>query len=146
MIPIRLIGPKVLVALEPKATTREDSTGMHYHDKGRSENGTIILAQPTDQYDADDHSRGLVVAVGTKKGVVELATVQATVRQADDFGDLLRRLEKAAPAPFEVAVHDVVLFSPATGISLGEQADGIVYVILAEKDIYAVISPKAEAA
>lgn len=114
MIPLRILGAKVLVALEPTATAIEPTTGMNYHDKGRS--GSIILAQPTDMYDSDEHSRGMVMALGEK-----------------------------TTAAFDVALGDVVLFSPAAGISLGEQDDGLTYVLLLETDIQAVILEKASA-
>jgi co-chaperonin GroES (HSP10) len=141
MIPLRILGPKVLVALEPKGTEVEAVTGMNYHDKGRTDSG-IILAQPTDMYDADDHSRGLVVALGEKKGVVELEAVKKLIREDRGYIHTLDRLDRLTPAPFDVEVGDVVLFSPAAGISLGEQDDGVTYVLLQETDIQAVIQPK----
>jgi len=144
MIPLRLIGPKVLVALEPKPTSVEDTTGMNYHDKGRTASG-IILVQPTDVYESEEHSRGLVVALGEKKGVVELELVRRAVRQSMDFDDLLRRLTHLAPASFDMAIGDVVLFPPTAGVSLGEQDDGIYYVLLNDTDIQAVIQPKESA-
>lgn len=111
MIPLRILGPKVLVALEPKGTEVEAVTGMNYHDKGRTDSG-IILAQPTDMYDADDHSRGLVVALGEKKGVVELEAVKKLIREDRGYIHTLDRLDRLTPAPFDVEVGDVVLFSP----------------------------------
>lgn len=144
MIPIRLLGPKVLVALEPKGTEVEASTGMNYHDKGRTESG-IILAQPTDMYDAEEHSRGMVMALGQKTQTLALDAVRTLVKQSMDFGDLLRRLDRLEPQPFDVEIGDVVLFSPAAGVSLGEQDDGLTYVVLNEKDVQMVIQPKAEA-
>lgn len=147
MIPIRLLGPKVLVALEPKATAVEDTTGMNYQDKGRSEGGLIILAQPTDMYDPDEHSLGLVVALGDKRGTADVDAVKAAAQRAEDFPSFFKALERLAPVPFDVQVNDVVLFSPSSGISLGEQDDGITYVILQETDLIAVVEPnKSEAA
>lgn len=137
MIPIRLLGPKVLVALEPKATDVEDATRMHYHDKGHTASG-IILAQPTDMYDPDDHSRGMVMALGEKKGLVQLDAVKRALREGQS-------LDRLAPAPFDVEIGDVVLFSPSAGISLGEDDEGVTHVILLESDITAVIQPKESA-
>lgn len=162
MIPIRLLGPKVLVALEPKATAIEASTGMNYHQQEVTASG-IILAQPTDMYDADEHSRGIVMALGEKTGVVELERVVRAIDEAAihnalphvgasgqyrpiDFETLAQSLRRLQPAPFDVEVGDVVLFAPSAGVSLGEQEDGISYVILYEKDLIAVIQPKSEAA
>lgn len=139
MIPIRLLGPKVLVALEPKATAVEDTTGMNYQDKGRSDGGLIILAQPTDMYDPDEHSRGLVVALGDKRGLADVHTVKALAQRAEDFPSFFKALDRLIPVPFDVQVNDVVLFSPSAGISIGEQDDGITYVILQEHDLIAIL-------
>lgn len=149
MIPnIRLLGPKVLVALEPKATDVEASTRMHYHDKGHTETG-IILAQPTDMYDSDDHSRGMVMALGTKKDAVSVDAVRAMLKRALDdscrASEIFVRLDRMRPAEFDVEIGDVVLFSPSAGISLGEDDDGVTHVILLESDITAVIQPKESA-
>jgi hypothetical protein len=144
MIPIRVLGPKVLVALEPKATSIEASTGMNYREKERL--GNIILAQPTDLYDPDEHSRGLVIAVGEKKALAEIAMITSLVKQSLDFDELLQRLDRLSGAPFAVSVGDVVIFSPSSGISLGEQDDGIHYAILHEQDLHAVITPNEVAA
>lgn len=155
MIPIRLLGPKVLVALEPKATAVEVSTGMNYHEAERTASG-IILAQPTDMYDVDEHSRGIVMALGKKTGTVEHKRLRAAFVQGFrnlkmmnlDFveDDVLCILDTLRPAPFDVKVGDVVLFAPSAGVTLGEQGDDISYVILHEKDLLAVIPSKVEAA
>lgn len=64
MIPIRVLGDRVLVALEPKETHVEPSTGMNYREERRSESGLIVLAQPTEHVDIETQTRGIVVALG----------------------------------------------------------------------------------
>lgn len=147
MIPIRLLGPKVLVALEPKATSVETSTGMNYHQQEVTASG-IILAQPTDMYDADEHSRGIVMALGVKSDLVSLEAAKAIWRSMEGrtTEERCKRLDTLLPAPFDVEVGDVVLFPPSAGVTLGEQADGMTYVVLHEKDLMAVLQPKSEAA
>jgi co-chaperonin GroES (HSP10) len=118
---------------------------MNYHERDVTASG-IVLAQPTDMFDADEHSRGLVVAIGDKRGLVEIEAAKGVLRASEDFSEALKRLDRLTPAPFDVTVGDVVLFPPTAGISLGEQEDGITYVVLHETDIHAILEPKAKVA
>lgn len=165
MIPIRLIGPRVLVALEPDKSERDDAIGMEYQDKGRTASG-IILAAPSDQYDVEPHSRGIVVQLGEKSNTCDLDEVRSevhsffvsqeqAVREVDGdpargnirmLGDMLDiRLMGLAPAPFDVQVGDCVIFPPSAGIRLTGLGDDITYVELKESDIWAVIEPNEAA-
>lgn len=152
MIPVRLIGPRVLVALEPDKSRRDDAIGMEYQDKGRTASG-IILAAPSEAYDIDPHSRGIVVALGEKRGICEVEKAIEALREyvfsdgAIDcqFTDVEMTLRNLVSAPFDVQVGDCVIFPPSAGISLGEWDDGIRYVELQESDIWAVIEPNEAA-
>lgn len=121
---IRIVGPRVLVALAPNVERTTDS-------------GIILARDP----ELRAHTQGIVMQLGEKSGTVDIDEVLAIVleRSDDYYGDIKR----LAPAPFDVAVGDMVLFPPSVG-ELFEQ-DGIRYLILAEQDIIGVVEQKEAA-
>ena len=137
---IRLLGDRVLVALPPKATEQESSTGFTYQQASVSPAG-IILAKPSESYDLEVATRGIVVQVGSKRRVVNLDDV-LSLAQNLERGHLLRALDSLAPAPFEVAVGECVLFPPGIGEQIDQ--DGISYVILHEDQILARVESLQE--
>lgn len=155
---MRLIGDKVLVALQPKQHVQDDVTGYSYKPGDVTASG-LILATRADSYDPEASTRGIVMQLGEKRGLVDLDDVRSEVhtyfvecreagslemstRDADD--DVDRILMKMAPAPFDVQVGDVVIFSSSAGSAF--EHDGIRYVILTEEDISGVLEPvKSEA-
>lgn len=137
---IRLLGDRVLVALPPKATEQESSTGFTYQAASVSPSG-IILAKPVEAYDLEAATRGIVVQVGSKRRTVNLDAV-LSLAQRHERGELLRALERMAPAPFEVAVGQCVLFPPGVGEQIDQ--DGISYVILHEDQILARVESLQE--
>ena len=139
---IRLLGDRVLVALPPKTTEQESSTGFTYQAASVSPSG-IILAKPSESYDLEVATRGIVVQVGSKRRVVNLDDV-LSLAQNLERGNLLRALNSLAPAPFEVAVGECVLFPPGIGEQIDQ--DGISYVILHEDQILARVESLQESA
>ena len=137
---IRLLGDRVLVALPPKTTEQESSTGFTYRPGDVLASG-IILAKPSESYDLEVATRGIVVQVGSKRRTVNLDAV-LSLAQRHDRSELLRALECMAPAPFEVAVGDCVVFPPGIGEQI--EQDGISYVILHEDQILARVESLQE--
>jgi co-chaperonin GroES (HSP10) len=153
---IRVLGARVLVALPVKEHQQEASTGYTYQ-SGQTTASGLILAKPADVYNVELATRGIVMQVGDKRGLVDLDDVRAEINEfflSDvEYGASTqavriavdRLLMKMAPAGFDVEVGDCVVF-PA---SAGEQftyEDGINYVLLHEEDIIGVIDPLKEAA
>lgn len=148
MTAIRLIGDRVLVALPPKDTEQDAETGYTFNRKGESESG-IILAKPTEEYDVECATRGIVMQLGKKTGQVLLEAVidkmrEIAMRRVEGFTNLVDAMNELAPAPFDVAVGDCVVFARSAGDQF--TLDGISYVILREADILGVVAPVSEAA
>lgn len=156
MIPLRVLGDRVLVALEPKQTHIEASTGMNYHEEQRTESG-LILVRPTDQIDLEVQTRGIVVAVGEKSDSVSREAVREAVRSAQgyvtdsiypngpriDREDLLQAIKEMTPEPFDVQLGDCVIFPASAGQAIPH--DGVDYVLLRESELLAVLEPVTEA-
>lgn len=128
---IRVLGPRVLVALPPE---EEEVT---------TESGLILMRDPDK---VKTPTRGIVVALGEKTGTVDVDEVLATLDEMEREGNWLydetvRAVKHLASAPFDVAVGECVIFSRSSGESY--EADGVEYVVLMESDILGVI-PKAE--
>lgn len=142
---IRVIGDRVLVALPPKPTEQENSTGFSYQQEQVTAGG-IILAKPVDAYNIEVATRGIVVQVGQKRGTAELDAVLGLIGEfGTDIAGLKRAVQRLGPAPFDVSVGDCVLFAPGVGEQI--DADGVSYVILHEEHILARVDPlEAEAA
>lgn len=141
---IRVIGDRVLVALAPPPPEKVTESG-------------IILVKDPDRYKLP--SQGIVTQLGQKSNTCDLDEVRSEVhtwfvehaepgstglnaQQADDAID--RVLMAMAPAAFDVAVGDCVLFSPGAGEEFHE--DGIDYVVLSESEVIGIVEPKSEAA
>lgn len=151
MIPLRVLGDRVLVALEPKETQVEASTGMNYREEQRTASG-IILAAPSAHVDLEVQTRGVVVALGEKSDSVSTDAVwqaidEAAVVEGDEPAvtlcqrpaDVVRNLCALAPVPFSVQLGDCVLFPAGAGQSL--PYDGVEYVVLKESEILGVLEP-----
>lgn len=145
---IRIVGPRVLVALPPNTERTTDS-------------GIILARDP----ELRAHTQGIVMALGEKSGTVDMDEVLSIIdaletrpawharddaQMCRDEGPLMVGLDSAraalkmlGPAPFDVAVGDMVLF-PASAGELFEQ-DGIRYLILPELDIIGVVEQKEAA-
>jgi co-chaperonin GroES (HSP10) len=135
---MRILGNRVLVALPPK----EQET--------KTESGLVLVRDP----DRKQQTRGVVVALGERRGVVQLDDVRAEVagffndsiatagpkeylEPAYARDDLDHLLMKMAPAPFDVQVGDVVLFPASAGevLRVGE----LDHVLLHESEILCVL-------
>jgi len=163
MTTIRIIGDRMLVALPPKDVEQDADTGFTFNKKGESPSG-IIIAKPTEQYDVEAATRGIVMQLGEKRGFVAIDQVLDAMRDyrqkevdrltAEKGGTwwltfspeshMPEVLSALSPAPFDVAVGDCVVFAPSSG----EQfvLDGINYVILREADVLGVLAPLSEVA
>lgn len=157
---MRLIGDKILIALQPKQHVQDDVTGYSYKPGDVTESG-LILATRADSYDPEASTRGVVMQLGEKRGLVDLDDVRSEVHTwfvdageapIDEWGfkvsmigdDIDRLLMKMAPAAFDVQVGDVVVFPSTAGSAF--EYEGIRYVILTEEDISGVLEPvKVEA-
>jgi co-chaperonin GroES (HSP10) len=138
---IRVLGDRVLVALPP----RDDET--------TTASGIVLVKDPDRFYTP---TRGIVMQVGEKETRVEMDDVRDAVRdfiESDDAMGWTKRglsdalsevIAKTAPAPFDVAVGDCVLFSASAGDQITQ--DGIDYVLLREDEILGVVDANSEAA
>lgn len=148
---MRLIGDKVLVALQPREHVQDDVTGYSYKPGDVTPAG-LILATRADSYDPDASTRGIVMQLGEKRGLVDIYDVRNEVHTvfseymqgqgvyARELGDEVDRLlMKMAPAPFDVQVGEVVVFPSNAGSAF--EHEGIRYVILTEEDIAGVLEP-----
>lgn len=130
---IRVVGSRVLVLL-PK-TSVETTT----------DSGIVLIKDPDRQR---SFTRGFVVALGSKRGTVLLADVCARIAEECQsprkVADILAALNKMAPAPFEVAVNDLVLFPASAGELVSW--DGHDYVILDDTDLVGICEPLSKGA
>jgi hypothetical protein len=162
---IRVLGDRVLVLLPEKPHVQEAATGYTYQ-PGQTTDAGLIVAKPSDTYNVEIATRGIVVQLGEKETRVELEDVRSElhtyfvelskrfpvmapdgsfeVPTRDVRDDLDRLLTKMLPAPFDVNVGDVVVFAPGAGDLL--PFDGRDYLLLYESDLLGVLEPKAEAA
>jgi co-chaperonin GroES (HSP10) len=77
---MRILGDRVLVALEPPTHEQEATTGFSYKPQETTDSG-IILAARADAYDPERSTRGIVMQVGEKRGQVDLDDVRAEVNE-----------------------------------------------------------------
>ncbi len=156
---IQLLGERVLVALPPKdqIEAQDAATGYTYRTGGATASG-LVLAKPTDRYDVETTTRGIVVQLGRKKATITLdAAEDAIMRFFDDLAKaklnyelparqvcngILNTFEQLAPAPFDVQVGDCVVFAPSAGNQF--QLADVTYVILTESEILGVVEPTKE--
>jgi co-chaperonin GroES (HSP10) len=133
---MRILGSRVLVALPPKE--QEITT----------DSGLVLVRDP----DRKQQTRGVVVALGERRGVVEVDDLISAVNEycigMDDIldnrknwlrDDLSQLVQKRAPAPFDVQIGDVVLFPASAGevLRVGE----LDHVLLHESEILCVLEP-----
>ena len=153
---MRVLGDRVLVALPPREEAQDEATGYTYLPHQTTESG-LILAKPSNSYQVERASRGIVYQVGRKHGLLTFDSVMERLRDArneiaeheDREGERTRGLTEIdlviesfadlAPAPFEVSVGDCVLFPPSAGELVSQ--DGIDYVILRESEILGIVEP-----
>jgi co-chaperonin GroES (HSP10) len=143
---IRVLGDRVLVALPP----RDDET--------TTASGIVLVKDPDRFYTP---TRGIVMQLGEKETRVELDDVRAELNEQrrqfeqmaqtyagpslrEVFDDIDRALMTLQPAPFDVNVGDVVIFSASAGDQITQ--DGIDYVLLREDEILGVVDANSEAA
>jgi co-chaperonin GroES (HSP10) len=158
---IRVLGDRVLVALPPKVHEQEAATGYTFQ-PGHTTASGLILAKPADVYNDTLATQGIVVALGEKRGQVDLDDVLAELNELKSTAEkhecgrldgvcCVTTLEAAMdeirarrPAPFDVEVGECVIFSASAGEQISE--DGVSYVILHEHEILGVVAPTKEAA
>lgn len=166
MIPIRVLGDRVLVLLPPAEVEQDAATGYAFLPRDVTESG-LILARSPHAYDAEGQTRGIVAKLGDKGRVVDLDDVRREVHSRcldniDEFkgadgrphgkrevvellellrNDVDRVLMKMLPVPFEVQVGDCVLFSASDGERV--DYDGQRYVILREAELLGVVEAVA---
>ena len=135
---IRVTGSRVLVALPPSLPETVTASG-------------IILVRDPDR--AKIPTRGLVVQLGAPGGTVEVDEVLAILDEfatrrgvisVNNYQETCAAIQRLAPAPFDVQLGDVVLFSGIAGEEL--ELEGQRYVILHESEILAVVEPHTEVA
>lgn len=160
MIPIRVLGDRVLVLLPPAEVEQDAATGYAFLPRDVTESG-LILARSPHAYDEEGQTRGIVAKLGDKGRVVDLDDVRREVHEyflssptmlgfydeklyvsplliRDEVDRLLMKME---PAPFEVQVGDCVLFSASDGERV--DYDGQRYVILREAELLGVVEAVA---
>lgn len=145
MLPLRVLGDRVLVALPPRDATEVDQ-GFAVEDLQQTESG-LLLAKPVGRFDLETATRGIVMQLGEKPDGIDRADVLALLDElcADrcfSEGTVREGVQAMAPAPFDVQVGDCVLIPPSAGEGL--ELGGIHYVILRESEIIAVVEPLKE--
>ncbi len=141
---MKLLGDRVLVALPPKTHEQDAATGYTYQAGDTTPSG-LILAKPADVYNIEIATRGIVVQLGEKSHTVDLDEVLAAIDETpDDWterdDDIKANIKKLAPAPYDLAVGECVIFAPSAGEDL--EIAGIWHRILQERDIIGVVEPK----
>lgn len=141
---MRVLGDRVLVLLE--ATPPDVVT----------DSGIVLMRDPDYR---KVPTRGIVAQLGAKAGTCDLDAARSMLRSwfdNDSFkylhhvvsdcdavedirNEVDRLLKKMAPAPFDVAVGDCIIFSPGDGEEV--ELDGSSYVILREGEILGVVEP-----
>lgn len=131
---IRVLGDRVLVLLppqEPETTT---------------DSGLVLIKDP----ELRTSTRGIVAQLGEKTHAVDLDAVCDRItdvcQEARKVAEVIAAVRTLAPAAFEVAVGDCVIFPPSAGDLI--EHEGHRYVILHESEIHGILQPvtKAEAA
>lgn len=132
---MRILGDRVLVALEPTP------------DERTTESGLVLIADPDT---LRTPTRGIVVALGDKRGQVDLDEARSEIHEwflgSDDLKwepheirdqvDMI--LMKLQPAGFDVSVGDCVVFPSYAGEQF--EQDGIEYVVVRESEILGTVS------
>jgi hypothetical protein len=154
---LKVLGDRVLVALPPKAETQDETTGYTVQDLKRTESG-LFVAKPTDVFNVEIATYGIVTQLGEKSQTVDLEEVLAAVgRGYVELDEPMRPLtfsreavdaaiRALAPAPFDVQVGDCIVFPPSAGERLLIDGSDVEYVILRESDIIGIVEPKEHAA
>lgn len=130
---IQVLGDRVLVALPPEPEETTSASGL-------------VLVRDPDRLKTP--TCGLVVRLGEKTGAVTLDAVLRVLdeqQREDDwlYDETVAAVKRLAPAPFDVAVGDQVLFASSSGEQV--RLDGVNYVILREDDILGVVEKEAAA-
>lgn len=123
---IRVLGDRVLVALPPRETETVSAGG-------------IVLTKDPDA--AKTPTRGIVMALGEKLGAVSIDDAMTLFDETlgEEPEAFRGGLVALKPAPFDVALGDLVLFPASAGDLLSE--DGVDYVVLYEAEILGVCEP-----
>lgn len=127
---IRVLGDRVLVALPPRETETLSAGG-------------IVLTKDPDAAKAP--TRGIVMALGEKVGTIDLGAAIDAVCDADPDAQrpsqdaIVAALHALKPAPFDVALGDLVLFPASAGDQFSD--GGVDYVVLYEAEILGVCEP-----
>ena len=139
MVPLRVLGDRVLVTPDVHANAPEQTAGGIF--VARS-----LAAAVTGTDATTSVSRGTVVAVGRPRHPLhhEAETLAARLERgvgldaevAHDAAQLLRDVTRRRPC---VAVGDDVLFSHEVGQEI--VVDGVSYLILHEEHLFAVVAP-----
>lgn len=80
MIPIRVLGDRVLVLLPPAEVEQDAATGYAFLPRDITESG-LILARSPHAYDEEGQTRGIVAKLGDKGRVVDLDDVRREVNE-----------------------------------------------------------------
>ena len=128
---IRVTGDRVLVALPPAPADLI------------SDGGIVLVRDPEA---VKVPTRGIVVGLGEKTGMVAIDDVVGLINEAPfmngPFVDpltLRAQVQAMAPASFDVALGECVLFPLSAGDEI--HVDGVAYVILREAEILGVLDP-----
>lgn len=139
---IKVLGDRVLVALPPAESETVSAGG-------------IVLVKDPDL--AKTPTKGIVMALGEKVGTVTITRVMDLLIEARDLADkqesgrldgvccsntcdgLLASLRSLKPAPFDVALGDMVLFPASAGDPIRDH--GVDYVVLYESEILGICEP-----
>jgi co-chaperonin GroES (HSP10) len=128
---IHVLGDRVLVALPPKEAETTTPSGL------------VLVRDP----ELRTQTRGIVMQLGEKRGQVDLDDALALFPPDEgvdwNTATISEMLKGLAPAPFDVAVGDCVLFPPHVGDPFTH--DGIDYVIVYESDIIGILEKQVAA-
>jgi co-chaperonin GroES (HSP10) len=126
---MRVIGDRILVALPPDVGEVTTASGL-------------VLARDPDIIRTP--CQGIVMQLGEKSRQVNLDTVLDYIDQSGNMATIREDIARLAPARFDVAVGECVVFTRYVGEEF--QEDGITYVVLRESDIIGIREPNTEAA
>lgn len=133
---IQVIGDRILVALPPDAEETTTSSGL-------------VLVRDPDRLKTP--TQGIVVQLGEKSHSISVDAWTGFIVDAVNEGHhdsvtfemLGEWVKQQAPAPFDVAVGDCVLFPQSAGEELS--LNGVNYVILREEDILGIVEKETAA-